>query len=60
MTLGMGISQDEENKAGGEVSKEEEGNCIVKEAAGEGEESGEGESAVNVEPILYYESADAS
>ena len=44
----MGISQAKGNKAGEEATSEEEGNILVVEADGEGEESGEGEPVVHM------------
>ena len=44
----MGLSQSESNKAAEDSEVEEEIKCLAAEAAAEGENSDEGESAVNV------------
>ena len=48
LALGIGLSQDETNKEAEDPASEEMGECLESEAYGEGEDSDEGESAVNV------------
>ena len=54
----MGISQAEANKAAEDSAEQEEYKCLAAEAAGEGEKSDEGESAVNVETNMDSEAAE--
>ena len=60
MSLGMGLSQAETKKAAEDSEAEEEGKFLEVEADGQGEESGERISAVNMESSLYAESSEAA
>ena len=53
--LGMGLPQSEANTAAGDAAAEEESKCLAAEAAGKGEKSDEGASAVNAERCLHAE-----
>ena len=55
----MGLSQSKTKKAAEDTSAEEEGKYMAAETDGEGEQSDEGESAVNMEYIMDAEAAEA-
>ena len=60
LALGIEISQAETKKSQEDAAAEGEGNFLATELAGDGEESDEGESSVNVEYSLDAEADEAT
>ena len=58
MALGVGLSRAEAKKEAEYAAEEEERTFLAAEAAGEGEKSDEGSSAVNVESYMDAEAAE--
>ena len=60
MALGMGLSQADKKKSAEDASVEKEVKCLATEAAGEGKESDERMSALNMESSLDAEASEAA